>query len=180
MRITAIREWLSGDACLVGGIAMIMTGLLAGTEAVADDAGSFRILASFTRDYTTIDHAGGKVIGGSAEGAGTVVDSSGGPFRKGTSGLWTCITYSKVPDDGDPDIRASCTMTDDSGDSLFVSTERKSGNLKEGGGGVGRFEIQGGTGRYSGIGGTCPYLASYLPDNWFVSEVNCTWQRTGD
>lgn len=180
MRIAAMREWLSSAACLIGAIVMAMTGFLAGAEAIAEDSGSFRILASFTRDYTTIDHAGGKVIGGSAEGAGTVVDSSGEPFRKGAGGLWTCVTYSKVPDVGDPDIRASCTMTDDSGDSLFVSTARKSGNLKEGGGGVGQFEIRGGTGRYSGISGTCPYLANYLPDNWFVSEVSCTWQRIGD
>lgn len=165
---------------LVMAMAVTMTGLLAGVEAVAQESNSFRSLGSFHRDYTTFEHAGGTVTGGSLTGTITVIESGGEPFRVGHSSLIVCVVYSKVPDEGAPDIEASCTTTDASQDRQYMIAKRNSGDMGDSGSGDGLLELLGGTGKYAGITGTCSYTTEYLSDSWHVSDTDCNWQRTGE
>ena len=52
--------------------------------AAAEESGSLRIIRTYVQDYTTIDHGGVRVTGGTLEGAVTILQSSGGPFVEGT------------------------------------------------------------------------------------------------
>lgn len=169
-----------GASGLVMALAVAMTGLLAGVAAVAEESNSFRSLGSFNRDYTTIEHAGGKVTGGSLTGTITVTESSGEPFRVGHSSLIACVVYSNVPDEGAPDIEASCTSTDAAQNRQYMIATRRSGDMGDSGGGDGRLELLGGTGIFAGISGSCTYTTEYLSDSWHVSDSKCTWQRTGE
>ena len=142
--------------------------------AVAEESGAFRVLVSLVRDYTTIDHAGGKVTGGAATGTSTVIRSSGEPFAEGAHGLATCVVLVRTSDAG-IEIESPCTITDASGDSWFILSRRTAGDMQEGGGG--RFDLLGGTGKYAGVSGSCPYDVEYLPDDHLVATSDCTWQR---
>ena len=119
--------------------------------AVAEESGGFRVLVSLVRDYTTIDHAGGKVTGGAAMGTATVIQSSGEPFAEGTHGLATCVVLVRTSDAG-IDVESPCTITEASGDCWFILSRRAAGDMNEGGGG--RFELLGGTGKYAGVSGS--------------------------
>ena len=142
--------------------------------AVAEESGGFRVLVSLVRDYTTIDHAGGKVTGGAAMGTATVIQSSGEPFAEGTHGLVTCVVLVRTSDAG-IDVESPCTITEASGDSWFILSRRIAGDMNEGGG---RFELLGGTGKYAGVSGSCPYDIEYLlPGDHLVATSDCTWRR---
>ena len=142
--------------------------------AVAEESGGFRVLVSLVRDYTTMDHAGGKVTGGAAMGTATVIRSSGEPFAEGTHGLATCVVLVRTSDAG-LDVESPCTITDTSGDSWFIQSRRTAGDMNEGGGG--RFELLGGTGKYAGVSGSCPYDIEYLPGDHLVAISDCNWRR---
>ena len=152
-------------------------GLLFGAQsAVAEESGSFRYVQSVVYTYTTIDHAGGRVTGGSLTGTSTVLESSGEPFAEGSNHLIACVAYGKTTEAG-VDIEGACTITDASGDSWFALTERRAGDIEAGGGGEGRWKLVGSTGKFDGIDGGCCYDSNYLPGVHAVSTGNCTWQR---
>ena len=139
-------------------------------------SGSFGFINSFVRDYTTLEHAGRVITGGPLHGTFTVIESSGGPFVAGESGLTTCLVYAKKSDAG-LDLEAPCTNTDPSGDKWFMLSARKAGDIEAGGGGKGRRELLGGTGKYAGVTGSCTYTASYLAENRHVSTAACEWRK---
>ena len=145
-------------------------------NAVAEERGGFGMLMSVVRDYTTIDHAGAQITGGSAAGTITVTRSSGGAFDEGATHLATCVVYARISEAA-ADLQAACTISDTSGDSWFVLAKRDTGDIEEGGGGPGRWELVGGTGKYAGLSGTCTYETEYLPGGFSVSLADCTWQR---
>ena len=134
------------------------------------------MLTSVVHDYTTIDHAGAKITGGSLKGTTTVVWSSGGAFAEGATFLAACVAYATISE-AETDIRGACSLTDGSGDSWFVLAKRSIGVVEVGGGGAGRRELVGGIGKYVDIGGSCSYETEYLPDNFLVSSADCTWRR---
>ncbi len=144
--------------------------------AVAEDGGSITIIYSYERDYTAIEHAGGQVTGGTLTGTSTVLQSSGAPFVEGSVSAAACIVYSRKTEAG-IDLEAPCTSTDADGDSLFLVSRRKAGDIQDGGGGAGHSEIVGGTGKYAGISGSCTYDAKYLPNNHSTTIRRCDWER---
>ena len=144
--------------------------------AAAEEGGRFTVLHSYERDYTVIDHAGGQVTGGAVVGTSTLLQSSGAPFELGSVSAAACIVYVRMTEAG-IDLEAPCTTTDDDGDSLFMMSRRKDGDLQDGGGGAGHTEIIGGTGKYAGISGSCSYDTKYLPNNHNVTIRECDWKR---
>ena len=144
--------------------------------ATAEESGALRIIRTYVQDYTTIDHGGVRVTGGSLEGAVTILQSSGGPFVEGTHDRATCVVYIKRSEAGF-DLEVPCETTAPSGDKWYTLSKRREGDVEAGSGGPGTMEILGGTGAYEGIGGSCTYDVDYLPDNWVVMIADCTWQR---
>ena len=144
--------------------------------AEAEESGSFTVLHSYVRNLTVIEHAGGNVTGGPLTGTGTVLDSSGAPFVKDTNSNAACILYSRMSEAG-IDLKAPCTTTDADGDRMYLMSRRETGDIQDGGGGLGKAEIIGGTGKYAGIRGTCSYDTEYLPDNRIVTSARCDWKR---
>ena len=142
----------------------------------ADDGGSFSVIRSYVRDYSTLEHAVGTVSAGTLEGTATILASSGEPFTEGEHHLVTCIVYAKSTAEG-IDLEAPCTTTDASGEEWYTLSHRSVGNVSEGGGGEGRWELMGGTGKYAGVTGSCTYEVSYLAENQAVTEGKCNWQR---
>ena len=144
--------------------------------AIAEESGRVRLIRTYVQDYTTIDHAGGRVTGGSLEGAVTILESSGEPFVEGTHERVTCVVY-RGRSEASIDLIAPCTMTASSGDRWYTLSKRSAGDIEVGGGGAGRMEILGGTGTYEGVSGSCTYDVVYLPDNWVTMMADCTWHR---
>ena len=159
-------------AALFAGAAM----LGAAHIATAEESGSVRIIRTFVQDYTTIEHGDSRYTGGPSEGSVTVLESSGGPFVKGTHERITCVVYAKSTEAG-IDLDAPCTITAPSGDTWHTHSKRRAGTVEAGGGGPGTMEILGGTGVYAGISGSCTYDVGYMPDNWVATIADCTWQR---
>ncbi len=144
--------------------------------ATADESGSFKLLNSFMRDYTVLEHAGETITAGSLQGTATVIGGSGGPFADGANYRLACVVYGKRSDDG-LYLEAPCTLTDSEGDSWYVVATRRSGDTQVGGGGQGIRRIVGGTGKYADVTGLCPYTTNYMPDDWTVSTAVCEWQK---
>ena len=150
-------------------------GVLYGAHAaVAAESGSFRSLTSGVHDYTTLEQEGQIFTGGPLHGTITVIESSGGPFVEGESGLLTCIVYAKSSDAG-IDLEAPCTATNSSSDTFFMLALRKTGNIEVGGSGI--QQLSGSTGKYAGLTGSCTYTTNYLPEQRLVSLTNCEWQK---
>ena len=128
----------------------------AATSALGQDSGSFSAIASYVRDFTTVEHAGGTYFGGSLEGSTTILASSGGPFVEGGHSLSTCVAFGKRSAAG-VDLESACTIANASGDTLYLVAERRAGDVDAGGGGQGQLELAGGTGVYAGLTGSCAY-----------------------
>ena len=150
--------------------------LCAGQPAAAEESGSFELVESYVHDYTTLEHAGRTITAGPLEGTATVLKSRDAPFAEGGNWRIACVAYARNSDAG-LDLEAPCTLTGESGDRVYLMSERRAGDVAAGGGGRGFQRIVGGTGRYAGVAGECPYTTSYLPDRWVVSRVACTWRR---
>ena len=170
---TAVTEL---KAVLATAFATSMLLVLQG-NADAQEAGSFRSLQSYVQDYTTIDHAGGAATAGTLVGTSTVLESSGPPFVKGERSIARCVVFVRTMRDGVVEVESPCTYTDVTGDEIYLLARRKEGDIAEGGGGEGRFEIMGGTGKYADVSGECTYVARYLPANHADTSSKCTWQR---
>lgn len=142
----------------------------------AGENGTFSVIRSYTRDYATLEHAVGTVSAGTLEGTATILASSGEPFTEGEHNLITCIVYAKSTAEG-IDLEAPCTTTAASGDRWYTLSHRSGGDVSEGGGGEGLWELMGGTGKYAGVTGSCTYEVSYLAENQAVTEAKCDWRR---
>ncbi len=159
---------------------VVAAGMSCGAQiAVADESGSFTAIASMIRNYTTIEHAGGTIIGGVSEGTYTVLESSGGPFVAGEHSQVTCVIHGKRSAAG-IDLVSPCTSTTAAGDKSYLVSKRSAGDVEEGGGGIGSLELVGGTGIYAGVTGTCTYQTDYLANDRFVTMTDCTWQRSAE
>ena len=141
--------------------------------ALAEESGDFRLLTSFERAYTTIEHLGGRVTGGSSSGTASVIESSGGPFVAGAHHLATCVILARESD-GELEIEAPCTVTATTGDQLYVLSRRDSGDIA---GGAGGLEILGGSGAWAGIRGSCSYDVEYIGQRRLVAISECEWRR---
>ena len=116
------------------------------------------------------------VTGGTVEGTSTIIESSGDPFVEGAVSKVICAVMVRSSESG-VDLETPCTITDDDGDHMYIIAKRRSGTIKSGGGGVGRFEILGGTGKFANVRGNCPYETKYLKDSLhIVTRTECTWQ----
>ena len=162
-----------------GVAAAVMAGLgilCAAPGAFAQEGGSFSAVANYVRDFTSIEHADGTYFGGTLEGSTTTLASSGEPFVAGGSSLSTCVVFGKRAAAG-LDLQTACTSTNASGDTLYLTAERRAGDVDAGGGGEGRIEIAGGTGAYAGVTGTCAYDTNYLENDQVVTKTDCIWHR---
>ena len=148
----------------------------AATSALGQESGSFSAIATYVRDFTTVEHADGAYFGGKLEGSTTILASSGDPFVAGGHGLATCVVFGKRSAAG-LDLQTACTSTNTSGDTLYLVAERRAGDVDAGGGGQGQLELAGGTGAYVGLKGSCAYETSYLANNQVVTTTDCTWHR---
>jgi hypothetical protein len=148
---------------------------LASQVAVAAETGTYVQVVSLLTNYTKSERGGETVTGGSSSGTVTTVQSSGGPFIEGSSGLFECIIFAKKSAAG-MDLEAPCTSTDTSGDKIFSLAKRRSGDVSSGSG-EGRRELLGGTGKYSGLTGSCTYRVDFLPANRLVTISKCQWQK---
>lgn len=133
--------------------------LCAGQPAGAEESGSFEIVENYVHDYTTLEHAGRTITAGPVEGTATVLKSSGAPFAEGGNWRIACVAYARSSDAG-LDLEAPCTLTAESGDTVYLLAERRAGDVAAGGGGRGVQRILGGTGRYAGVTGECPYTTT--------------------
>ena len=141
------------------------------------DSGSYESVTSLTTDYARSEQGEVTITGGSSTGTQTIIKSSGGLFREGSSTLFGCIVYAKKSPAG-LDLEASCNSTDSSGDKLFSLAKRKIGDVTPGGGWTGMTTIQGGTGKYAGVTGTCSYKIDVLSANRLVTLAKCQWQKS--
>jgi hypothetical protein len=153
-----------------------VAGFLIGPACGYAESGTYGQVVSLLTNYTKSERGTETVIGGSSGGTVTTIQSSGGPFVEGSSGIFECIVFAKRTGTG-MDLEAPCTSTDASGDKLYSIAKRKAGDVNPGGGGEGRSELLGGTGKYSGITGSCTYKADYLAGNHVVTISKCQWQR---
>ena len=160
-------------------VAITATGVALGTGTALAEEGSFRGLKIQVQDYTMIDHAEGQIAAGSLTGTLTILESSGAPFMEGAHSINRCLVLARTSSAG-LDLNAPCTMTDSDGDHLYMEALRRSGDIEAGGGGDGRFTLQGGTGKYAGLSGDCPYETEYLAGERVVTEMNCTWRRAAE
>ena len=160
------------------GIAVVLA-IVAGVlgtaySAAAEESGSFSVIRNFVKDYISFEHAQGTITGGSLEGTGTVLQSSGEPFVEREHSLVTCMVYAKGSTDG-ISLEAPCTTTDASGDMWYALSKRSEGDVATGGGGG--WELMGGTGKYADVTGRCSYATSYLAENRSVTMADCSWHR---
>ncbi|NIO43798.1 MAG: hypothetical protein GTO41_28755 [Burkholderiales bacterium] len=140
------------------------------------DSGTFESLASFTKNYKTMQYSDGTVTGGTLSGTQTVISSSGGPFVAGANDYLECIVLA-VKTSAGMDLQSPCAVTTASGDKMFVIYLRKAGDTSEGSAGEGTSTISGGTGQYAGISGRCTYAVEYLPNDKAVTRSKCNWRR---
>ena len=160
-------------AATVAAVAIPLTMQTAGAE----ERGSFTALASLDTDYTTIEHAGGTIVGGTSAGTNTVIESSGAPFAVGGHSNIACVVYGKRSAAG-LEVEAPCTSVNAAGDKLYSLSKRRAGGVGEGAGGAGSLELLGGTGKFAGVTGSCAYDVAYLAKGRLVSTMECEWRRS--
>lgn len=158
-------------------LAILVAGAVGMSAAAAGDEGTLRFLRTYVQDYTTIDHAGAQVTGGSLEGVVSIVDASDGPFSPGAHFRVTCIVTLKASEQNFT-LEAPCTADDASGDQWYTVSRRDSGDIETGG--RGGLELAGGTGVFAGVTGSCTYDVSYLEGGWVAMIADCAWQRQAE
>lgn len=158
-------------------LSILVAGAVGMSAAVAGDEGTVRFLRTYVQDYTTIDHAGAQVTGGSLKGVVTVIDASDGPFTPGEHFPVTCVVTSKSAGQ-DFKLEAPCSAEDAAGDQWYTMSRRDSGDIESGG--AGTLELAGGTGAFAGVTGSCTYDVSYLDGGWVAMIADCTWRRQAE
>ena len=159
-------------------VALVLTALLCTAQsALASESGSFSMLSSWARDYTTMERPGRAVTIGTLNGTTTILESSGNPFAANTHSLSTCLVYAKKSD-SEYSLEAHCTVTDASNDKLYMRAGRSEGDTDAGGGGAGRWKFLGGTGKFADVEGGCEYQVDYLENDWLTNTAkHCEWHR---
>jgi len=76
-------------------LAVALVALPTGQVAVAAETGTYVQVTSLLTNYTKSERGAETVTGGSSSGTVTTVQSSGGPFAEGSSGLFECIIFAK-------------------------------------------------------------------------------------
>ena len=168
---------LKGQMVTLAAVAIVA--LFSGSTAMAEHhakSGTFHFIQALNTDYTTVKYSEQTITAGSIKGSVTIIKSSGGPFKEGSSQSQVAVIYIKKSADG-IELIADGIHTDSDGDQRFIHGERKAGDIVVGGGGKGTHTLIGGTGKYAGITGTCEYTVEYLPDNRIVTQGSCDWQR---
>ena len=148
---------------------------LALTQQACADSGTFESVYAFVSNYTTFEHFNVTITGGSNRGTSTFINASGAPFVKGQSSTQECVVLGKKGTAG-LTLESDCTITDPSGDKVYMQALRKSGEMSQGSG-LGTARLLGGTGKYTGITGDCTYTVQYFSDNRAVSPIKCQWQK---
>ena len=138
-------------------------------------SGTFEFILAANNDYTVVEQAGQTITAGSLKGSITLITSSGGPFKEGSSQTVLGVIYAKKSDKG-LDLIADATYIDSDGDKIFINAKRTAGDISVGGGGNATQKIIGGTGKYEGVQGVCGLLVEYLPDNRTVVRGSCEWE----
>ena len=156
------------------GMAVVFAAGLFAASALAQDTGTFRSVVVLLNNYTSLDHAGVRVIAGPTEGVGVTVESSAAPWVAGSSSRVSCVAFAQAGTDR-VNLEAPCNVTDSDGDTWFSLSTREEMNAA--GGGAGKTVILGGTGKYAGITGSCGYTVTGLPDNWQTTAITCDWSR---
>lgn len=142
--------------------------------------GMFSMTSSWTRDYDTMDYSGHRVTVGTLDGTTTVLESDREPFVAGSHHLSRCLVYANRSEKS-YQLDAWCIVTDKDDDKLFIFADRPKGDTQAGGGGKGRWHLQGGTGKYSGISGECDYRVEYLGNDRVINMTeDCRWNRRDD
>lgn len=157
---------------------LITVGILCTAQsAVANEEGSFSMIASWARDYTTLERPGRAITTGTLDGTTTILESSGGPFVAGAHSRSTCLVYARKSEN-EHSLEAHCTVADAANDEFYMRAQRREGDTQAGGGGAGRWEFLGGTGKYAGVTGGCDYQVEYLVGDWAVNMAkHCEWHR---
>ena len=159
--------------------AIAILAIFNGSMAMADHhakSGTFDYLQALTTDYTTVKRGEETITAGSIKGSMTIIRSSGGPFKEGSSNTQVSVVHVKKSVEG-IDLVADGIQIDSDGDQVYIYGERKAGDIAVGGGGKGTVNLIGGTGKYDGVNGICEYTVEYLPDNRIVTLGSCDWQR---
>ena len=164
----------------IGAMATIaIIAIFNGSMAMADHhakSGTFDYLQALTTDYTTVKRGEETITAGSIKGSATIIKSSGGPFKEGSSNTVVTAVHIKKSIEGIA-VVGDGIQTDSDGDQVYTHGERKAGDIAVGGGGKGTVNLIGGTGKYDGVNGICEYTVEYLPDNRIVTLGSCDWQR---
>ena len=148
----------------------------AATSAFGQESGSFSAIATYVRDFTTVEHAEGAYFGGKLEGSTTILASSGGPFvgRRARPGRMRGLRQALGRRPRSPD----CLHLNQHVRRHALPRGGEAGGRRgRGGGGQGQLELAGGTGAYAGLKGSCAYETSYLANNQVVTTTDCTWHR---
>ena len=164
----------------IGAVLFTVVGTLCATQTTVADHhvknGTYEFVLSAITDFTAVKQLEHVVRAGTLNGTVTIIKSSGGPFKVGSSSILSGLLYLKKSAAG-IDLESPGAITDPSGDTWYSVARRSVGDQAVGGGGAGLQEISGGTGKYEGITGTCEYTVDYLPDSRLVTRSNCQWQR---
>ena len=164
----------------IGAMLVIVAGIFCAIQTAYADhhvkSGSFEFILAADHDYTVVEQAGQTITAGSLKGSITLITSSGGPFKEGSSQTVLGVVYAKKSDKG-LDLIADATYIDSDGDEIFINAKRTAGDISVGGGGNATQKIIGGTGKYEGVQGVCELLVEYLPDNRTVVRGSCEWER---
>jgi hypothetical protein len=161
----------------VASLAVGLMVLLPAQFSIAGETGTYVQVVSLSTNYTKSERGSETVIGGASSGTVTTVQSSGGPFIEGSSGLFECILFAKRSAAG-MNLEAPCVSTDTSGDKVFSVAKRSAGDVDAGSGAEGKSELLGGTGKYAGLTGSCTYKVDFLPGNRLVTISKCRWQKS--
>lgn len=159
--------------------ALVLACFLMACSVSAEEKGTFDMTSSWIRDYDMMKHLKREITVGTLVGTTTVLESSGGPFVAGSHNLSRCLVYASKSEEFYL-LDSWCIITDKDKDKLYIFAGRLKGDTEVGGGGKGRWFLQGGTGKYSGISGECDYDVEYLGNDRVINMTDgCTWQKPG-
>ncbi len=146
--------------------------------ATAGEKGTMDFVQSILiANQMAIEQGDHKMIAIVGNGTITFSNSDGGPFTEGSSAILSVIAYIKQTENG-MNLESPMSVSDPSGDKLFMVMRRSTGTFDSGGGGQGRAELGGGTGKFAGVTGSCPYEVDFLDGgNVVVRATGCNWEK---
>ena len=134
---------------------------------IAQESGSFAIIAVLEAAYVTLQQNDERVFAGPLEGDAVVTESTSEPFVVGHQSDVNCLGFGRVSA-AELSVEAPCNVSSEQGILSLVANRT---------GKTGQIELLGGTGVYESISGTCQYEPINVSSTVAVSIVECTWQR---